>query len=458
MKRANHLFLLMIVLLMPAMAQAARKPAWVKQRPNDPKHYIGIGIVNKINGETTYTTHARNQAMRELCSEIKVSIASNSILRQFENNYELKEAFESNIQTSVAETIEGYDVFTWEDKSQYWVMLKLSKDKYEMNRRLMLDKARRTALASIENARKSIAQHNINSAIANYINALQAIEKHIEDDLTIQTFEGNINLGTTLYQDIQTLFTQIAIVANQPRYVMPFSQQLRNPVSVMASIKTNGEALPVVGLPIAFNLAKGSGDFTTQTVTDPGGTAFCNINGLQSKRRVQELVARLDLEALTLGSIKNQSLANLFFNPASVPQVTIMLEISKATAWFDSSETVFGQEQAPNFNNQIKSILSDNYFVFTTLRDEADYIVTLHTDFIKGDEKKGNGYSVFVVYGSYRLAIGDSHRQMEIFTDGIDRIVGMMPGDYSHSLKNCRDKLTDRFNQITLPKLDGVDM
>ena len=48
-----------------------------------------------------------------------------------ESNFEFKEEYEAKINTSVQETLEGYEVLTWEDKNEYWVMTRLSKDKYK---------------------------------------------------------------------------------------------------------------------------------------------------------------------------------------------------------------------------------------------------------------------------------------------------------------------------------------
>ncbi|PZX16744.1 LPP20 lipoprotein [Breznakibacter xylanolyticus] len=450
---------LLTMLLLALTAQAARKPSWVKQRPSDSNAYIGIGMAMKKPNDLQHATQARNQALRELSAEIQVTISANSILRQFENNYELKESFESNVQTSVAQTLEGYEVTTWEDKTQYWVMLKLDKDKYELNRHMTLDKARRTAWSSIEAARSATERNNIRTAISHYIGALQAIEKHLQDDLTIKTFDGSINIGTTLYQDIQQLLKQILITPEHTTYTLAFTQQLRQPIKIRAHFGAKADTLRAIhGLPIIFELTRNGGDITNRASTEADGSTTCFINQLSSKRRVQELQIRLDMESLLQNSIQNQSLTNIFFHASAVPQTMVILELNKVKAWFNQSEEVFGGTYHAAFNNQIKSLLSDSYFIFTTHPEDAEYVVFLQTQFIKGDEKIGTGYSVFVVYGSYRITISNNANRTEIFADTIDRIIGMQPGNYDYALKNCRDKLKDQFLQHTLPKLDSVDM
>lgn len=436
------------------------KPKWVKQRPSDPAYYIGIGMAPKNGGDYTYVTQARNNALKELGSEIKVTVASNSILRQFENNYAIKEEFESNVQTSVMQTLEGYDVLTWEDKHEYWVMMRLSKDKYQMNRRMALDKARKSAAMYLESAQRSESEGDYQEALIYCIKSVESIAPHVEDDLTYKTFDGDVNLGVTIFQHIQQLLGSINLVSKQTVYTIRFSQALQLPIVVEAQRNAQGtDPRPIANLPVSFTFTRGEGVLNNQAVTNPDGQATSSVVRLVSKKRLQEVTAAIDVKRLMTEAQRSNVVLAAFFPVESMPKVTIPIDVMKSKAYLESSEVVFGKPSGTSiFSNQVKALLSDNYFTFVANKEDADVVVRLSSEFVAGDEKKGNGYSVFLVYGDFRIAIANNRSGDEVFSDGLSSVKGMMPGDYEKALKNCRDKCLESAEKAIIPKLEQVDL
>ena len=64
--------------------EAQERPDWVKQRPVSSMHYIGIACVSK--SEKDYMQKAKQQALNDLISEIKVNVVSTSLLHTLEEN------------------------------------------------------------------------------------------------------------------------------------------------------------------------------------------------------------------------------------------------------------------------------------------------------------------------------------------------------------------------------------
>ena len=52
---------------------------------------------DKQAGKADYRSEARSQALKQLSSEIKVTVSSNSVLHQIENDFQFKEQYESKI-------------------------------------------------------------------------------------------------------------------------------------------------------------------------------------------------------------------------------------------------------------------------------------------------------------------------------------------------------------------------
>ncbi len=433
-----------------------RKPDWVKNRPNDAAFYIGIGTAKKSNTKYQYITQARNQALQQLSSEIKVTISANSVLQQFETNYELKEAFESKTQSSLTQTLEGYDVFTWEDKNEYWVMMRLSKDKYAMDKRIALEKAKKIALMYLNGGKKAIEDNDPYLALLQFSKAVNALKNNTEDDLLIKSFDGEINLVSNLYQAIQNTMSRIIIRSNESSYAVKISSPLQSPIKITASFKTNdNQLIPIFNLPLSYQFTKGDGEISAQSATDFEGNAHCTLGQLLSKRKLQEISIGINKEAL---QIQSDAVIHAFFPDEIFPKATIRLEVEKSTAFFISDETIFGDKNGSRvFTNEIKSLLGERYFTFTS-NSNADYTIHLSSTFTSGEEKKGNGYSVFIVYGDLTISVTDNANQTEILNDGLSNTKGMQPGDYEHALTNCRKRMLDAFEKKITPRLDDLGM
>ncbi len=457
----NLILLFLVVFIFAQSSDAAPKPRWVKQRPSYPDYFIGIGMAykNPADREMQYAQDARNKALREMGSEIKVTISSNSFLHQFEDNNLFREEFESKIYTSVAQTLEGYEVITWENRKEYWVMVKLNKERYELKRRQKLDQAKMLASSFFQNARKAAANGEISQAISNYFKAVTALQNHVEDDLTHQTAMGKINYGVDIMNDLRLLYRKIVMRPVKSLYLVEFSRQMQVPLILQVVMKENGNEIPVQGLPVVFSFSRGEGVLMPQQVTDYNGNIQCVISRLVSKRKQQEITACLDLAAILKGDNLNSPLLPYFFPGEDLPCTSFGIEMNKAKAFLELDESVFGySDKNLPFGNIIRSDLNENFFTFTDNRQDASYIVRLSLRFRKGDEKKGTGYSVYMVYGDLHLSVVSTQQQAEIFSDGFLEIRGMKPGSYDHALKESREKIMEKFRSEILPKLEEVDM
>ena len=106
-------------------------------------YYIGIGHSTK-DGINNYIQSAKNSALEDLVSEIKVNISSTSVLSQIDANKEFQEKYEQIIQTMVADESEEYEqVDALEDNLNFWVYYRLSKQRYKE----IKDKQKRDAVA-----------------------------------------------------------------------------------------------------------------------------------------------------------------------------------------------------------------------------------------------------------------------------------------------------------------------
>ncbi len=440
---------------------AKKKPDWVKQRPNDSSYYIGIANAIKHEGEVTYRTETRNKALKQLSSEIKVNISSNSILHQFEDNYQVKEKFESKTYESIEATLEGYEVFTWENKKEYWVMMRLSKEKYALNKKLKLDNAKKISATYYYAGKKAIEKGEIYQGLLSYIQAIKAIKNHVGEDLSYRDINGNINLGVDIFNGIQEGLKKINLEPEKDSYIVQFSKELTVPLTLKAFYyKKTGEKNPITNLPLQFLFTKGEGDLSSSGLTNNEGKARCDVNRFISKRKSQEITAKFDASKLYYSEDdETKILLHAFFHDEFLPSARFNIELQKSSAYLVINEVVFGE--TPNtktFSNIMRAELAQSYFNITNNKDSADFIVKINSNFVAGDEKKGNGYALYIVFVEFNLSITDSKTQMEIFADGFSGVKGMLPGSYEHALKNARQKAEKRIIDDIFPKMEQINL
>ncbi|TRX72439.1 LPP20 family lipoprotein [Carboxylicivirga sp. M1479] len=464
MKKLTNITLLAITafLLLSFGAEAKKKPAWVKQRPSDSSYYMGIASVPKYGSAVEYRQMARGAALKQMSSEIKVNISSNSVLQKIETDSEYKEAYESKIQASVEQTLEGYEVLTWENRKEYWVMTRLSKQKYATAQKMKLDKAKMMAGSYLSDAKKAIANYDAFSALNYLAKGAISLQDHLEDDLTYKTVDGTYNVGTEIFSTIQDVFRRIELSPVQSKYQIQFSKKMEIPIGLNASfIGVNGDKRPLSGFPLTYNFTKGEGVLSSQSKTNNQGYTSVSITRLISKRKMQEITASFDFSHVAESETDEEvlRLLQIFFPEKQMPTVGIAIEVLKSKAYLLSEEKVFGNlDDKGAFTAMVKTELNENFFTFTTNMEEADFVVKINSNFISGDERKGDGYSVFTVFADFSIAIKDVNSQTEVFADNLTGIRGMRPGNFEYALKDTRLKLIEAFKKNIEPRLEQVDM
>ncbi len=458
--------LLFCLILFPALssfssAQAKRKPSWVKQRPSDTQFYVGRAMSPKLDGQLNYRVEARNNALKEMSSEIKVNISSNSILRQFENNYQVKEEFEASTHQSVQATLEGYEVLSWEDKKEYWVMVRLNKDSYALRQKQKLDYAKKLCASYYYDAQKAVDKGDIYEGLLFYAKAIKTIKPHVNEDLTYRDIDGSLNLGSDIFSGIQSTFRKINLSTIQAMYTLQFSKEMRVPLTLNASyLDATGNMQTLANLPLRYIFTKGEGEITSRGTTNYAGLATCDITRLISKRKSQQIKAEFDLDSfLEKETEEDKILLSAFFHEEYLPRTFFNIEVQKSSAYLLINEVVYGKKPVDAiFANMMRSELAQSYFNITNQRDSADFIVTINANFIADGERKGNGYSVFIVFADFHIIIADNKSQMEIFADGFNGLRGMQPGSFDYALKNVREKARQKIIDEIFLKMEKVNL
>ncbi|MBL4561060.1 MAG: LPP20 family lipoprotein [Labilibaculum sp.] len=455
--------LLFMVSCSPNTATAKRRPPqWVKVRPVSSEYYIGVAVVKKDANETSYMQLAKNQALQDLCSEISISISSNSVIHQFEDNTSFKEEFKADIRTSLAQDLEGYEmVSSWNNKKggEYWVYYRLSKNQYALLKRIKLNKAKKLSQTYFEEGKQYEKQLDLFQALNYYAKSLDAIKNHLDEDLSVMTFDGKINLGTGLYNSIQNIFKRTQLSPDKKMIHLEISTSQKEPILVKAVwLADEGEKI-IPQLPLNLKFTKGEGILNEKVSTDQFGYGASQLSKVTSRQKLQEITVSLDLSSILNENNENYELNKLFFTPESAPKSKIILNVERLKAFMNFSEKIFGEDSKRGIlKNNLKKELSENFFSFTNDKDQAKVILDINTNVTKGEIKEGRNYKLYIVYLDCFFSLTDVKTGMEIFNDAIYEVKGMKPISYEYAVKEAYEQAVNEINNTIVPKLNQLDL
>jgi len=453
--------LTLIILVFSSLSFAGRRPPkWVKNRPVSSEYYIGISVVKK--GVENYMQLAKNKALQDLASQISINISSNSVLHQFEDNTGFKEEFESQVKTSLVQELEGYElVASWNNRrgKEYWEYYRLSKKQYALMQRLKLNKAKKLAQNYFEEAKEYEAKLNLIQALSYYSKSIAALKKHLDQDLSVMTFEGSVNLGTEIYKRIQDIYSKTQFVPVNKNMKIEISTSVKDPFLVKATWASDEGEKALINLPLTFDFITGDGILNNNVNTDEFGYASSQLTRVTSKQKLQIIEAALDLSSILKQDDEDYELKTMFLTPDLAPKCSIILNVERLKAYMLFSEKIFGEDSKRSIlKNAIKKELSENYFSFTEDKDSANVILDVKTNVTKGEIKEGRNYKVHIVYLDCFFSLTDVKSGFEIFNDAIYEVKGMKPVSYNYAVKEAYEQAVEEIHNTIVPKLNQLDL
>lgn len=435
-------------------AGGKKKPKWVRERPVSNEYYIGIGMANK-SGDN-YIKVAKDNALTDLISEISVKISSNSVLRQFENNVGFREEFESYTKTKVKDEIEDFEhVDSYEGKDNYWVYYRLSKEKYARMKREKLEKAKNLAKDFYEKAKKAEEKLDLHNALNYYVKSFEAVKKHLDEDLSVFTLEGRINLGNAIYQNIQEIFSSINIEPGQELYEIKALSSNKTPVKAFVTYKKNGNQQPVNNLPVVFSFPELDIDKTESVNSNAAGELVCSIAEMAPKGERQKIKATLNTEVY-FGEEKRTLLKEMFKNVSNVPHGYIVVNVSDLKAYFEATETQFGKNMPSKpIAKLFKKELSEDFFSFVDDKDNADVHIKVDANIIKG--KKMDRFNLHTAYANCNISLANAKTNAEIYSTGLNNIKGMKTGSFSMAAQDARKKVEEQIRNQIIPDIRKIN-
>jgi len=428
-----------------------KKPDWVKDRPVSDEYYIGIGMAKTY--ENNYTKVAKNNALTDMISEISVSISSNSVLKQFEDESGFKEEFESITKSKMKDDLENHELIdTWKGKDNYWVYYRLSKEKYRRRKQEELEKAKSLAKDFYEKAREAEKAYNVPNALNYYVKAFEAVKPHLDEDISVFTFDGRINLGNRIYQNVQEIFSSIEFRSSQKEFDIRALSAGNSPVTATVYYSKDGERKPVSDLPVVFSFPELDINKTEQVHSNSSGVITCSIAEMAPKGKQQKIKMALDTDVYFGEKTQDNLLKKMFHLKGSVPYSYLILNVTELKAYLESEETEFGKiSTGKPVTNIFRKALSEGFFSFVPDKSSADVIVRITANTTKG--KKMDNYDLHTAYLDCNMSVTNTKTNTEIYSTGLSNIKGMKGGGFNMAAKDAREKVEKQIQEQIIPDL-----
>ena len=414
--RTSHA--LMVVAGLCTSLALGDEPEWVRKRPIIPDFYVGIGTSQKTRPTAEYVEGAKSVALRDIASQITVSVSSDVLRRVLEKNAQLEEEFESRVRASTTADLEGVQlVDTYETDDEYWVYCRLSKADYAARRAEKIAAATAQSLDLYTSGKRNEQQQMVGQALGLYAQAFTPIEKYLGEPLLVQSEGREVYLVNEVYGSLHTLLSRIEVKAAIGEHDATIGRPLKKPLELTAVLRDSAST-PAADLPFTFRFTRGSGECLDRVRTDARGVARCEVQKVTASDRIQLVEANLDLLTLA-GGDRTPPVVRTVLGSCTLPGTRFVLTVSGVNVFVDSRESLFGEPlQQKRIEPVVKSELAAKNFSFVEEKSKASLLITITADVRKGTESFGLAFA----FASATVSVLDLETAQELYKSSLSDI------------------------------------
>lgn len=417
-------WLLFAFLLISVWVEAQNVPDWVKQHPVNEFGYAGVGMAKT--SEEGYSSKAKERALVDLASEIKIQISSSSLLNTLEDGGVVKELYAESIRSVVEANIEKYRlVDSWQNGDEYWVYYELNRLDYEEYMETRRQKAIKDGFDFWYRGNSMLEQGDMISGVDLLVKAWEVVQPVIHLDLRCSYKGKTVNLGTEVYASLVGCLNGINLSVSPDVINGQAFQGVETPVKV--SVLRNNRPLKNMMLQASF--LSGEGDLSSIAPTDAQGESSFYIRNITSKQSQQEVRVSLVLDAFKV--LAEGKYATLFKKALAMrPEatLTINLKAKQLTAYILNQ-----QNELRALVASIRSILTNQYFDVVDTPEQADVVVALENNLKKGALIPGELYNMNEYFSTLSVRIRNNRTNAVVLNYSLNNVRILVPENKSRA-------------------------
>lgn len=382
----------------------AGAPAWVRQTPNSPDYYHGVGMASKVTSPVDFREVARQNALSELASGISVNISSTSVLNQFEFDDNYSEYFRDNIKLTTQQYLEGYElVDNWENAQQYWVYYRLSKSRFKEIKQQRIDKALEASKAEFMKAKEFKAEGDFQESMQFYIKSLDDVKDFLGDDLKTEIDGKDEDYSSLLISEMIKMNQRLSIETDDKlQFVRGVGHKNEN-ITLMVRYD---HIAPVKGVNVELEYSYAPGKSIIKTSDAEGKIRLKNEN-FDSRKKEEYLKATIDIDKLIKESSNDQMVRRLM-ESMKFPVFVFPIEIISPKFMIAGTEKNLGRDlKNGKVVKVFRSLIEKDGFEIVDDSRNADY--TLISEAATSEENAVNGKFSTKLNASFVLKNKDGH-------------------------------------------------
>lgn len=361
------------------VAESKPAPPWVSNRPNNSNKYIGIGFVDKLKSNN-YQIEAKKNALYDLSSEIKVNIASNSVLYTVQNNNNFNETFNSMIKLSNTDNIEGYQlVDSYENDKSYWVYYSLDKEEYAKQKALKKQQIITKASNLISLSFADEKNKDFSASLKKRIQAFGVLTPYLSEEINFDPSATNgIKTVFDLTNSVQQQLQSITVI--QPKLTSQLKpyQQVYIPLSYTLQLKNNTS---LANFPLIIVSEEDRVKVTDKANTTGSGELQVKVNYVEPVNQMVSFALSPDISALMGGDSVGRAGIAVLKQFINTPSLRVYANVSPITLYINSLETNFGKPTGlTNIATFIGQKFNGQEVRIVSKPDDADFIIESLSD------------------------------------------------------------------------------
>lgn len=331
-------------------SQSSKKqPYWVQKYPVLDHYYIGVAKSSK--SQSNYKELAKQNALNNLSNSISVNVSVVSVFAQNETNKKFTEEFNEVTKTQTKNYIEGYEIEgEWENKKDYWIFLKINKQKFTENKERRKKEATFQAYDLYKIGQDHDNKNQIQLALFNYTRALSILSPFLSESIVIDENGKSLFLANQIVNQVTKLFKEINIKTPKTTIKTSRGQEIKN---VELTTYRGNDILAYIPLRIESKDANIVGD--KHQSNKEGKYVFSTSIFFQTDQSNYYVACSVNFESLLLEATKDNLIINLF------------LDINPNVLNFniENSASFMGNSSFPSENSNF-AIQTPNWTTFKT--------------------------------------------------------------------------------------------
>ena len=410
--------------------------SWQIERDNK-NYWYGVSIISKKPNIDNIQEVARNQAIAEIASQIKININQDFKRIVEEKNYNINDYSIQIIDSRVNMNIEDVEILDFRDsKDSYMLIARLSKNKYYDNIKRKRDNATALALEYVSKIKSPTLE-----SFENLVNAENLILPYLDYPIYIEYESKTENLYSLIHSIRDDLISRIVVLSEKNNISLKELTGDNQAIIVQTMDRQTNLALPNIPLVSIFN-----GDVSKCSTNSKGECEFFINKPSFTKEIKQSLKINIDRESL----YKNTEEFNYL-------DCQVILNLEPINIYIEVSEENLGRK---NLHPYIEPIVKE-YFItnfnsnFITDKEKSDINIKVSVS-TRTNTNKSNEFGVYQVFADATIDVIINNQAESILKMAINDIQGADFTSFDEAGHKALKKIRNKIFDETLPDLVSI--